>query len=45
VPDIILTHCLGWAVAARFPVAETALLAYHARMRARPAFIRASGLP
>ena len=41
VPDIILTHCLLWAVAARFPLSEPALLDYLARMRARPAFRRA----
>lgn len=41
VPDIILTHCLGWAQAAQFPITEPDLAAYAARMRARPAFQRA----
>ncbi len=41
VPDIILTHCLVWATAAKFPVAEARLVDYLARMRARPAFQRA----
>lgn len=41
VPDIICTHCGGWAIAARFPIAEPALGAYIARMRARPAYGRA----
>ncbi len=41
VPDIILTHCLGWAAGARFPVEEAVLRDYHARMRERPAFQRA----
>ena len=41
VPDIILTHCLLWAMAARFPLSEPALLDYFARMRARPALQRA----
>ena len=40
IPDIILTHCLLWAIAARFPLSEPALLDYFARMRARPAFRR-----
>ena len=41
IPDIILAHCLLWAIAARFPLSEPALLDYLARMRARPAFRRA----
>ena len=41
VPDIILTECLGWAEAARFPLAERRLTDYLGRMRARPAFGRA----
>jgi glutathione S-transferase len=42
VPDIILTHCLSWAIAAKFPVETPALVAYAKRMRARPAFKRAT---
>ena len=42
VPDIILTHCLSWAIAAKFPVETPVLVAYAKRMRARPAFKRAA---
>lgn len=38
VPDIILTHCLLWALGAKFPIIEHGLSAYLDRMRARPAF-------
>ncbi|WBU56788.1 glutathione S-transferase family protein [Paracoccus sediminicola] len=38
VPDIILTHCLFWANAAKFPIAESWLTDYQARLHARPAF-------
>lgn len=41
VPDIILTHCLTWALAARFPIVEHGLTTYLDRMRARPALQRA----
>lgn len=40
VPDIILAHCLIWALNARFPVIEPKLTAFLDRMRARPAFQR-----
>jgi glutathione S-transferase len=43
IPDILLTHCLGWAVSARFPVVEDRLRDFAAAMRARPAYIRALG--
>lgn len=39
VPDILLAHCGGWAIGAKFPVAEP-LNAYVKRMRERPAFMR-----
>jgi glutathione S-transferase len=42
VPDFILTHCLTWALSARFPVVEARLTAYLDRMRQRPAFQRAA---
>lgn len=42
VPDIILTHCLGWALAAKFPIVDDRLTDYHDRMRARPALVRAN---
>ena len=42
VPDIILSHCLTWALAAKFPISEARLSDYLDRMRARPAFQRAA---
>lgn len=42
VPDIILTHCLTWALSARFPITEHRLTAYLDGMRARPAYARAA---
>ena len=42
VPDIILTHCLDWALSARFPVVDPRLSDYLDRMRARPAYRRAA---
>lgn len=44
VPDIILTHCLIWALAARFPITETRLSEYLRRMQGRPALQRAQAL-
>ncbi len=41
VPDIILTHCGIWAMAAKFPIVDTRFGEYLARMRDRPAFQRA----
>ncbi|MDO5621026.1 MAG: glutathione S-transferase family protein [Paracoccus sp. (in: a-proteobacteria)] len=43
VPDIILTHCLDWALRARFPIVEQRLSEYLDHMRKRPAFQRAIG--
>lgn len=40
VPDIILTHCGDWALAARFPIVEPKLSEYLERMRQRPAYRR-----
>lgn len=42
-PDIILAHCLGWAMIAKFPPLPDGLQDYLARLRARPAYQRASG--
>ncbi|MDO5648608.1 glutathione S-transferase family protein [Paracoccus sp. (in: a-proteobacteria)] len=42
VPDIILTHCLDWALTARFPITESRLSNYLDQMRARPAYQRAT---
>jgi len=41
VPDIILAHCLGWAVKAEFTPLAPELAAFLERMRARPAYARA----
>lgn len=41
VPDIMLAHCLGWAITAKFPVEPDNLRNYLDRLRARPAFQRA----
>ncbi|MCL4674969.1 MAG: glutathione S-transferase family protein [Pararhodobacter sp.] len=43
VADIVLTHCLIWARAAKFEISEPSLLAYFDRMRERPALGRALG--
>lgn len=40
VADILLTHCLMWARAAKFAITEPALGDYAARISARPAFQR-----
>ena len=37
-PDIVLTHCLGWAIAAKFGIAEPGLSDYLTRMKSRPAY-------
>jgi glutathione S-transferase len=42
VPDIVATHCLNWAFAAKFPVEDDKLLAYAKTMRGRDAFKRAA---
>ncbi|WP_265501718.1 glutathione S-transferase family protein [Paracoccus beibuensis] len=42
VPDIILAHCLDWALIARFPIVEARLSEYLDRMRQRPAYRRAA---
>jgi glutathione S-transferase len=41
VPDIVLGHCAGWAVPAKFELPGGAVGAYVARLRARPALARA----
>lgn len=41
VPDIILAHCGGWAVNAKFPIVEPRLTEYLERVRGRDAFKRA----
>lgn len=44
VPDIILTHCGGWALSAKLPLSDTRLKRYFRRMRDRPAYQRALAL-
>lgn len=44
VPDIILTHCGGWARVAGFEIPDGPLRAYFKRMIARPAYLRAQAL-
>ncbi|MDE3240807.1 MAG: glutathione S-transferase family protein [Paracoccaceae bacterium] len=41
VPDIILSHCGNWALAAKFPITQHRLTDYLEMMRGRPAFKRA----
>lgn len=41
IADLLLAHCLNWAVLAKFPVTEASLVDFAARMSARPAFQRA----
>ncbi|MCK8484311.1 glutathione S-transferase [Aliiroseovarius sp. S2029] len=43
VPDIIATHCGSWAIAAGFPLENTAFRAYAKPLRGRAAYLRASG--
>lgn len=42
VPDILAVHCGNWAVAAGFPMENSAFRAYAKSMRNRPAYVRAS---
>ena len=42
VPDLLLAHCIRWAVNANFPVEDPNVLAHRDRMLARPAFQRAA---
>lgn len=41
VPDILLTHTLGWGFGAKFPIESDTLLAYSKEMRSRDAYKRA----
>jgi glutathione S-transferase len=41
VPDLLLGHCAGWAVAAKFALPDGPVGAYFERVRARPALRRA----
>ncbi len=44
VPDILLTHCGGWAKMAGFEIPDGPLKAYFKRMIVRPAYLRAYAL-
>ena len=41
VPDLVLTHCGGWAISAGFPMENDAFKAYAKRVRASKGFERA----
>ncbi len=41
IADILLAHCGGWAVGAKFPIVEPQFREFVSRMRDRPAFQRA----
>ena len=41
IPDIILTHCGGWAMTAKFPTDNDDFKSYLKQLRARPAFQKA----
>ena len=40
IPDIVLTHCLGWAITAKFGISEPKLSDYLDRMRKRDTYLR-----
>ena len=44
VPDILLSHCIQWAEAAKFPAPPPAMNGYMIRIGHRPAFQRARAL-
>lgn len=44
IADIIATHCINWAVGAKFPVENETINAYASSMRARDAFRRVRAL-
>ncbi len=41
IADILLAHCGGWAITAKFPIIEPQLREFVSMMRDRPAFARA----
>jgi glutathione S-transferase len=41
IPDLIATHCLGWAINAHFPLKDEKLRSWIDTQRARPAYQRA----
>ena len=42
IPDLVFTHCGGWAYVAKFPTGNVGFKDYLKKMRARPAYQRAS---
>ncbi len=40
IPDIVISHCAGWALSAKFPLPEGRVGAYLKRLRKRPAMGR-----
>jgi glutathione S-transferase len=42
VPDIVATHCLGWAISAKFPLESDRLRDYAEAMQGREAYRRAA---
>lgn len=40
IPDMLLTHCAGWAMVAGFPTENAELKAFSKEMRARPAYMK-----
>ena len=38
IADILAVHCLGWAIAAKFPIEAPVLRDYFSRLRDRPAY-------
>lgn len=41
IPDIILTHCLGWGIIAKFGLDDENLSDYFSRMKSRPSYVAA----
>lgn len=41
IPDILLAHCAGWSMTAKFNLQNKTILDHLARMQERPAYIRA----
>lgn len=41
VSDIFMTHCLGWAITAKFPIERQEVRDYFDRMKVRPAYVKA----
>ena len=41
IADILLAHCGGWAISAKFPIVEERFREFVSMMRDRPAFARA----